>query len=176
MVASEGRSLARPRRPLIHICRSSDSQVPDRFVRFVGDMSTTTVTHDLDRLATETDSPPPMGRIGRIYVLGADDLAVALRELGTQSTVVPHEGRRSRPVQATTRPVCRLRGLFGRPRFVPHGDVDRTELSLATGTASIDRAPDTDLVVVRTRAPRDGSELDQILWWHGHDARARVRF
>lgn len=137
-------------------------------------MSTATVTYALARLGTEPGPAPRSGQVGRIYVMDTDSVSAALHELGTQANVVAHGGLRSRVVRGTNRPVGRLRRLIGRPRYVTCGDVERTELSLDNGTALIDHEIGTERVIVRTWAPRDGSELDQALWWHGHSVAART--
>ncbi len=137
-------------------------------------MSTATVSFALSRLGTETGPTMRAGQIGRVYVMSTDDIAAALHQLGTQANVVAHEGLRSHIVRGTTRPVGRWRRLVGRPRFSTCGDVERTELSLDNGTALIDHELGTDRVMVRTWATRDGSELDQTLWWHGHPVAARL--
>ena len=110
-------------------------------------------------------------RIGRVYVLSTGELAGVLRAAGPHE-VVSHEGLPSHIVRGTTRPVGRR--LPGRRREVPCGDVERTELDLPNGTAWLDRELGTDRVVVRTWAPRDGSDLDQTLWWQGHPVAARL--
>lgn len=139
-------------------------------------MSTTQVTYALARLGTESDvATPHSGRVGRVYVLRTDDIAAALQELGTQAAVISREGLRSHIVRGTTRPSGGLRRLIRRPRHIGCGDVERTELSLDNGSAQIDHELGTDRVVVRTWSPRDGSELDQALWWHGHPVAAHDR-
>ena len=110
-------------------------------------------------------------RIGRVYVVSTSELDSVLQHLGPHE-VVSHEGLASHVVRGTTRPVGWLR-LVGRPRHVPCGDVDRTEIDLPNGRAWIDRELGTQRVVVRTWAPRDGSELDHTLWWQGHPVAAR---
>lgn len=137
-------------------------------------MSTTAVTFAPARLGTDTGAPhPPAARIGRVYVLETDELAAVLHDLGTQATVVAHEGLRTHVVRGTSRPVGGLRRWLGRPRLIDCGDVTRTELSLDNGTAHLDHELGTERVVVRTWSPRDGSELDQALWWHGHSVSCR---
>lgn len=110
-------------------------------------------------------------RIGRVYVVTTAELDSVLLHLGSHQ-VVSHEGLPTHVVRGTTRPVGWLR-LVGRPRHVPCGDVERTELTLPNGRAWIDRELGTDRVVVRTWAPRNGSDLDQTLWWQGHPVAAR---
>ena len=110
-------------------------------------------------------------RVGRVYVLTTDELAGVLRETGPLE-VVSHEGLRTHIVRGTTRPAGRR--LPGRRRLVPCGDVERTELALPNGTAWLDHELGTDRVMVRTWAPRDGSDLDQTLWWQGHPVAARL--
>lgn len=137
-------------------------------------MSTAIVSYALARLGTETRGiPRSAGHVGRIYVLTTEEVAAALDELGTQACVVVHEGLRSHIVSGTSRPARRLVFCLRR-RQVGCGDVERTELSLANGVAHLDHELGTDRVVVRTWSPRDGSELDQALWWHGHAVVARA--
>lgn len=137
-------------------------------------MSTATVSYALARLGTEANGAPlPSGHIGRVYVITTNEVASALDELGTQACVIAHEGLRSHIVRGTSRPTRRLLPRL-RPRHIQCGDVERTELSLADGVAHLDHELGTDRVVVRTWSPRDGSELDQALWWHGHPVVARV--
>lgn len=133
----------------------------------------THVTQVLARLGVQSGPPELLGRVGRLYVLDADRTAAALAELGPQAHVVPAEGLVSHVVRGTTRPVGWWR-LPGRRRFVACGDVERTEIDLANGTAFLDRELGTDRLLVRTWGPRDGTELDQILWWHGHSVAARL--
>lgn len=137
-------------------------------------MSTALVSYALARLGVESAPPVTRGRIGRVYVLNTDALAGVLAELSTQSSVVIHEGLRSRVVRGATRPTGRVRQLLRRPRLVVCGEVERTELSLANGSAVLDHELGADRVVVRTWSPREGSELDQALWWHGHRVAARA--
>lgn len=143
-------------------------------MRFAGLMSTATVNYSLARLATETTtSHGTAGHVGRVYVLNSAAAAAALDDLGTQTSIIAREGQRSRIVEGTTRPPTRLQRLTLRRRAHACGAVERVDLSLNNGWAQLDHELDSDRVVVRTWSPRDGSELDQTLWWHGHPVLAR---
>jgi hypothetical protein len=131
------------------------------------------VTAALSRLSVEPGPLPTRGQVGRLYVLDTDQTITVLNDVGRQAHVVDDEGRRSHVVHGTTRPTGWWR-LPGRRRFVPCGDVERTAVSLPNGTAYLDHELGTDRVLVRTWAPRDGSALDQTLWWHGHAVAARL--
>ncbi|GAA3538819.1 hypothetical protein AFL01nite_27090 [Aeromicrobium flavum] len=131
------------------------------------------VASAVSRLRVEPGPLPHLGQVGRLYVLTTDQVAAVLDDLGPQAHVVTHDGLLSHIVRGTTRPAGWWR-LPGHRRHVPCGDVERTDVSLVNGIAHLDHELGTDRVLVRTWAPRDGSELDQILWWQGHPVAARL--